>query len=90
MKVTVPEHHIMKTYGEVEVLLHAFLTLALDGGEWPAPLFSGENSPGISWLIDWLGPQSLSVLGAEVKKTCPTLELNLGFSPCRQSLYRPS
>jgi hypothetical protein len=27
------KHHIMKTYGGVELYLHACLTLALDGGE---------------------------------------------------------
>jgi len=26
--------HILKVHGETEVLLHQFLTLALDGGEW--------------------------------------------------------
>jgi hypothetical protein len=29
-------HQVMKTYAEVEVYFHAFLVLALDGGEWLA------------------------------------------------------
>jgi hypothetical protein len=34
VKVKVTEHHAMKPYGEMEVELHAFLTSAVDGGEW--------------------------------------------------------
>jgi hypothetical protein len=30
------EHHAIKACGEVEVQLHAFLALALEGGEWSA------------------------------------------------------
>lgn len=40
----------LKTYGGVEVYFCAFLTLALDGGEWsasdPRPLYlQGKSSP---------------------------------------------
>jgi hypothetical protein len=31
---TVPVQHAMKTYGGVEVHLHAFLTSTLEGDEW--------------------------------------------------------
>jgi hypothetical protein len=55
----------------VEVQLHAFLTLALDGGEWSASHSSRftprERAPGTHWIGGWV---SLRVgLDAVVKKT---------------------
>lgn len=43
--VSMHKHHAMKTQGGVEIKLHTFLTLALDGGEWP-PLYSCNFIPG--------------------------------------------
>jgi hypothetical protein len=34
LSLCLTRHHAIKTYWEVEVYLHAFLTSALDGGEW--------------------------------------------------------
>lgn len=28
------KHHALKSYGAVEVLIHTFLTLVVDGSEW--------------------------------------------------------
>jgi hypothetical protein len=42
------KHHATKTHWGVEVQLHAFLTSALDGGEWSA------------WIWDWVGPGATS------------------------------
>jgi len=40
----------MKTYGELKVQLHAFLTSALGGGEWTA-LRLGRFTPGTQWIF---------------------------------------
>jgi hypothetical protein len=52
------KHHAMKTYEEMEVYLHAFLTSALDGCEWSASR-PGRFTPGkelpipIRWEAGW-------------------------------------
>jgi hypothetical protein len=55
------KYHAMKTYGRVEVKLHAFLTSAPDGGEWsasrPGRFIPGESASRTHW-IDWVGPRA--------------------------------
>jgi hypothetical protein len=83
VKVKLPlcltKHHSMKTYWGVEVLLHAFLTSALDGGEWsasrPGRFTPRERAPGTHSIGGWVGPRA--VLNAMVKREIP--------SPCRKS-----
>jgi hypothetical protein len=53
------KHHATKTFGEMEAQLHAFLTSALDGGEWsasrPGRLIAGERAPGTHGIGGWVG-----------------------------------
>jgi len=53
------KHNTMETYGGVEVWLHAFLTSALDGGEWSASLpgrfAPREGAPNARWVGGWVG-----------------------------------
>jgi hypothetical protein len=72
------KHHAVKTYWGVEVLLHAFLTLAVGGGEWSAS-FSGHFAPGAHCMGGWVDPQSQSGRDGEEKtRHCPCRELNPG------------
>jgi hypothetical protein len=52
----------MKTYGELEVQIHVFLTLALVGGERSASvpgLFTPqERTHGTHWIGGWVGPRA--------------------------------
>jgi len=52
----------MKTYWGVEIYCHAFLILALDGGEWSASrsgrFISGGRAPGTHWIGGWMGPRA--------------------------------
>jgi len=51
----------MKVYWGMEVYLHAFLTLALDGGEWSASCSSFYTPilrvPSTHWIWGWVGPR---------------------------------
>jgi len=59
----------MWAYWGVEVQIHAFLTSALDGGEWsafrPGRFTSSEIARGTHWIGGWVGPRA--VLDAVVK-----------------------
>jgi hypothetical protein len=46
--------HAMKTYGGVEVHLHAFLTSTLEGDEWWT-WQPGHFTPGTHWIGGWEG-----------------------------------
>jgi hypothetical protein len=64
----------MKTYWGVEVYLHAFLTSALDGGEWSTSRHGRftprERALGTHWIGGWVGPRA--VLDAVVKRKIPS------------------
>jgi hypothetical protein len=61
-------------WGVVEVCLHTFLTLALDGGECsashPGRFTPTERSPGTHRKGGWVGPRA--VLDAVVKRKIPS------------------
>jgi hypothetical protein len=60
----------MKTYWGVEIQLHATLTSALDGGEWPRLIYPPGKSLGTLWIRGWMGPKT--DLDAVVKRKSPT------------------
>jgi len=56
------KHHTMKTYGGMEVQLHACLTMALDRREWsasqPSHFTPRERAPCTYQIGDWEAPRA--------------------------------
>jgi hypothetical protein len=80
VSLSLTEHQAIKTYWGVEVELHAFLTAALDGGEWSASR-SGRFTPrekasGTHWLGGWVGPRVVLDTVVKTKIPNPRRELN--------------
>jgi hypothetical protein len=46
LSLCLTKHHAMKSYGSMEVQLHAFLTLAQGGSEWSASHTDHFTTPG--------------------------------------------
>jgi hypothetical protein len=83
----------MKMYGEVDVYVLVFLTLALNGGKWsasrPGRFTSGEIIPGTLWIGGWVGPRA-GLDDVEKRKILPLpgLELTPLCRPARgKSIY---
>jgi hypothetical protein len=74
----------MKTYGRVEVNLHAFLNSTLDGGEWSASqtrrLTPRERDSGTHWIGGWMGLGTGLDTATKRKHTYHCRESNLGYS----------
>jgi hypothetical protein len=84
----------MKTYGEVDVYIHVFLTSAIARGEWsasrPGRFTPGVRAPSTHWKRGWMGPRT-GLANVEKRKflILPGLELRpLGRPARNQSLYR--
>jgi hypothetical protein len=73
--------HVMTMYGGMEVLIHTFLTLALDGGEWSASNTSHftprGRSPDTFWRGGWVDCDASLDFVQWRKITCHYWESNL-------------
>jgi hypothetical protein len=69
LSLCLTKYHAMKRHGEMEVQLHAFLTLAPDEGEWPASrpcrFLPGIKAPWYPFVKKLGGPQSRSGCGGK-------------------------
>jgi hypothetical protein len=83
LSLCLTKHHAMKTYLGVEGQLHAFLTSALDGGEWSASRLCrftpSERAPGTHWIGGWVG--SRAFLDAVAKRKIPSPAENRTLEP---------
>jgi hypothetical protein len=86
----------MKAYGEVDVQIHVFMNLELDGGEWSASrsvrFTPGETFQGTHLIGGGVGPRT-SMDDMEKRIFLPLLALELrllGRPASSQSLHRLS
>jgi hypothetical protein len=81
-----PKNQTMKTYEEVEVKLHAFLTSPLDGGEWSAwrsgRFISDRRSPCTHWIGGWVGHTVVK------RGTCPAWNQKPVLQPGMKKHYQ--
>jgi hypothetical protein len=72
----------MKMYGGVEIQLHAFLTLALDGSVWsvscPGYFTPRERASSTHWIGGWVGTRTGLDMVVKKKNPCPCQESNPG------------
>jgi hypothetical protein len=59
----------------MEVYLHTYLTLALDGGDWsasrPGYFTLRERAPGTHWIGGWVGPRAILDMGEDKNSQPP-------------------
>jgi hypothetical protein len=71
----------------------AFVTSALDGGEWsvslPCRFIPGERAPGTYWIGGWVGLRASLDAKEERRISCPFRESNPG-RPTRSTVAVPS
>jgi len=73
-------YHAMKTFGWVEVSLHAFLTSALDGGKWSASCPVNESPVPTGYEAEW-APEPVWARWREEKVPAPVRNRTLVAQP---------
>jgi hypothetical protein len=68
------KYNVMKAYGGLEVYLHAFLTSALDGGEWSASRAGSFTYKDCHWIRGSAGPR-VGLVAVEKRKIIPSRPL---------------
>jgi len=65
------DHHAMKVYWGLGIQIHAFLTFALDVGEWsascPSHFTPRKRAPGVHWIESRVGPRKKAIGTCKVK-----------------------
>ena len=67
----------MKTYGNVQLWLHPFFILALDGGEWPASCLRNFMPTKRASGTRWNGPQASLYAWDKRKSLAPAWNLTI-------------